>query len=168
MKKHLKNFSDTVNKKQISIGILALLLGLLVYLIDRPPDTIYFIYKFDISLYKILPNLFGPTGNSLPNFIHPLSFILITAGIVACKRRSYFIICLGWFLANCVFEFGQRLNSSHLKMLPDWLDGIPFWENFKSFFVHGAFDSFDLAAITIGTICAYCLLLFTMERRNER
>ncbi len=113
MKKHLKVFSDTVNTRQILIGLVVLLLGSLVYLVDCPPDQTYFISNFgiNISLYNLLPNLFGITGNSLPDFVHPFSFILITAVLVACKKRDYLIICLIWFLVDCVFEFGQKFNS---------------------------------------------------------
>jgi hypothetical protein len=99
MKEHLKAFYDTINKRQILIGLVVLLLGLLVYLVDRPPDQTYFVYKLgiDISLYNILPNLFGIIGNSLPDFVHPFSFILITAGLITFKKKGYIIICLSWF-----------------------------------------------------------------------
>ena len=89
MKKHLKAFSDTVNTRQILIGLVVLFFGSLVYLVDCLPDQTYFISNFgiNISLYNLLPNLFGIIGNSLPDFVHPFSFILITAVLVACKKK---------------------------------------------------------------------------------
>ncbi len=77
MKKHLKAFGDTVNKRQILIGVAGLLLGSLVYLVDRPPDQTYFVSNLDIdiSLYNTLPNIFGLIGDSLlALFIHFLLF----------------------------------------------------------------------------------------------
>jgi hypothetical protein len=168
MKEHLKAFYDTINKRQILIGLVVLLLGLLVYLVDRPPDQTYFVYKLgiDISLYNILPNLFGIIGNSLPDFVHPFSFILITAGLITFKKKGYIIICLSWFFVNCEFEFGQKFNSWSSTIIPDWFAGIPFLENTENYFVHGTFDSFDLAAITIGTVIAYFVLIIT--NKSER
>ena len=166
MKKHLKAFSDTVNTRQILIGLVMLLLGSLVYLVDCPPDQTYFISNFgiNISLYNLLPNLFGIIGNSLLDFVHPFSFILIRAVLVACRKRDYLIICLIWFFVDCVFEFGQKFNSWSSTIIPDWFAGIPFLENTENYFVHGTFDSFDLAAITIDTVLSYFVLLTTIER----
>ena len=73
------------NNFQILIGATALLLGSLIYLIDRPPDQTYFVYSapVGISLYNIFLALFGPIGNSLPestsiNFpLHLLTLSLI-------------------------------------------------------------------------------------------
>jgi hypothetical protein len=145
-----------------------LLLGSLVYLVDCPPDQTYFISNFgiNISLYNLLPNLFGIIGNSLPDFVHPFSFILITAGLITFKKKGYIIICLSWFLVDCVFEFGQKFNLWFSTIIPDWFAGIPFLENTEKYFVHGTFDSFDLAAITIGTVIAYFVLIIT--NKSER
>jgi len=65
-----------------------------------------------------------------------------------------------------MFELGQRFNSLPLKIIPDWFQGVPFLEASKNYFLVGTFDFFDLAAIAIGTIIAYLVLLGTMERGN--
>ena len=156
-----------VNKIQILIGVIALLLGSLIYLVDRPPDQTYFVYSstINISLYSAFPNLFGLIGNSLPAFIHAFSFILITAGLIACRKKGYLIICLSWLLVDCTFELGQRFTSWSLKMIPDWFAGIPFLENTEHYFLKGTFDVIDLAAITLGSIIACFVLLVTTKRR---
>jgi len=157
-----------INKIQILIGVIGLLFGSLVYLIDRPPDQTYFVYSssIDISLYSAFPNLFGLIGNSLPAFIHVFSFILITAGLIACQKRGYLIICLSWFLVDCAFELGQRFTTWSLKMIPDWFAGLPLLENTESYFLQGTFDFTDLAAIALGTLIAYFVLLTTNKRRE--
>ena len=115
MKESLKVSRIMVNRSQVLIGLATLLLGSLVYLIDRSPDQTYFVYRIiNIDLHNILPNLFGIVGNSLPAFIHPFSFILITAGLISCEKRGYFIICLSWFLVDCAFELGQNFERDAL------------------------------------------------------
>jgi len=157
-----------INKTQILIGAIGLFIGLLVYLIDRPPDQTYFVYSspINISLFNIIPNLFGLIGNSLPAFIHVFSFILITAGLIFCNKKGYLIICLFWFLVDGTFEVGQKFNTWSSSITPDWFTGIPFLENIKNYFLHGSFDFIDLAAIAFGTVIAYFVLLTTNKRRE--
>ena len=168
MKEHLKTFIGTVNKRQILIGIAGLLVGMSVYLVDRPPDQTYFVYNspFNISLFNTLPIIFGHIGNSLPAFIHVFSFILITASFICFQKRGYLIICLSWFLVDCAFELGQKFNSVPSKLIPDWFGRIPFFENTENYFLSGTFDFLDLVAITIGALIAYFALLATMKRRT--
>jgi len=167
MKEFLKTFSGTANKSQILIGLTGLLIGTLVYIVDRPPDQTYFVYcsPFNISLFKVLPIFFGTLGNNLPTFIHVFSFSLLTAGFISCQKRGSLIICMGWFLVDSAFELGQEYYSWALEIIPDWFAEIPFLENTKSYFVHGTFDYYDLAAITIGAVIAYFTLLATIKRR---
>jgi hypothetical protein len=170
MNAQLKTFKDTVNTRQILIGAAGLLVGALVYLVDRPPDYTYFVYRsgIDISLYNILPNLFGPIGHSLPAFSHVFSFILITAGLIGCRKRGYLIICLSWFLVDCAFELGQKFNSFAVRFVPDWFAEIPIIGNTKNYFLQGTFDYLDLIAISIGSALAYFLLLVTDKRKQRR
>ena len=157
-----------INRIQILIGVIGLLFGSLVYLIDWPPDQTYFVCSssIDISLCSAFPNLFGLIGNSLPTFIHVFSFIVITVGLVSYRKRGYLIICLCWFLVDCAFELGQRFSSWSLKVIPDWFAGIPLLENTENYFLQGTFDFIDLAAITLGTLMAYFVLVVTSKRRE--
>ena len=138
-----------VNWRQILIGLTALIFGVLVYLVNRPPDQIYFIYVsgLNISLYNTLPNIFGLIGNSVPAFIHVFSFILITAGFLSCQKRGCLIICLSWLLVDSAFELGQNFNTWSASIIPDWFEWIPFLENTKSYFIHGTFDFTDSAGL---------------------
>lgn len=160
--------STKVNKLQILIGFAALLAGLFVYLIDRPPGTTYFLagWAKDISFYDRIPNMFGHIGSSLPAFAHVFSFILITAGILGSSKRGCLFICIFWLLIDGAFEMGQRYSSIPLKFIPSWFDGIPFLENTANFFRLGTFDYLDLIAFLLGTVFAYIILTLTMERRK--
>ena len=157
------------NKTQILIGLIGLLFGSLIYLIDRPPDQTYFVYNspINISLFNIIPNIFASIGNSLPEFIHVFSFILITAGLIFCQKRGYLIICLSWFLVDCAFELGQKFNTWSSRIIPDWFAGIPFLENTENYFLQGTFDFIDLAAIASGTAIAYFVLQITNKKKRR-
>ncbi len=160
------HFHRSINKKQIIIGLVSLLIGSMVYLIDRPPDQTYFVYKNPLSLtfYNSIPKLFGIIGNSLPAFLHVFSFILITAGFFCCRKAGYVIICLTWFCIDCGFELGQKYDHTTVQMIPDWFEGIPFLENTRTYFLHGAFDIIDLAAIAFGSLTAYFVISVTGKR----
>jgi hypothetical protein len=157
-----------VNKIQILIGVIGLLFGALVYLVDRAPDQIYFVHTspVNISLFDTVPNLFGFIGGSLPECMHVFSFILITAGLIFCNRRGYLIICLSWFVIDSAFELGQKFTAWPSKILPDWFTGIPFLENTGNYFSQGTFDFIDLPAIAFGTMIAYLVLVATDKRRE--
>jgi len=169
MKKNLKAFGSLINIPQILIGLSVLLLGTLVYVVDRPPGQTYFVNKsvLKISLHNTLPNLFGFIGYSLPSFIHVFSFILITAGLLHCQKRCYIMICSFWFLTDVIFELGQKFKVFSSTMVPDWFSGIPFLENSKNYFLSGTFDFNDLTAIGFGTILAYFVLSVTIKRRES-
>jgi hypothetical protein len=158
-----------INSLQVLIGLGGLLLGTLVYLVDRPPDQTYFLYSssINISLHDTLPNLFGIIGNSLPAFIHIFSFILITAGLIFCQKSGYLIICLSWFLVDSAFELGQKYSTWSSSIIPTWFAEIPFLENTKNYFLQGTFDFIDLAAIAFGTLIAYFVLLITNKTKKR-
>jgi len=142
-----------------------LIVGSLIYLIDRPPCNTYFVNFIGISLYNSLPNIFGSIGNYLPTFVHVFSFILITASFLPSRKRYYLVISLSWFLLDCIFEVGQKFNNFSSKIIPDWFVEIPFLENTKNYFQYGTFDYFDLLSIAVGAGFAYFALLMTMKRR---
>ena len=156
-----------INKAQILIGAIGLLIGALIYLVDRSPDQTYFVYSspINISLFNIIPTLFGVFGDTLPACIHVFSFTLISAGLLSCQKRACIIICLSWFFIDCAFEFGQKFAIWFTPFVPNWFTGIPFLENTKSYFIHGTFDFLDVAAIALGTAAAYLILSVTMKRR---
>jgi hypothetical protein len=135
VQENLKAFANEINIRQNLIGLTVLLLGILVYVVDRSPDQTYFLYKssVNISLHNTLPNLFGFIGYSLPSFIHAFSFILITAGLLHCQKRGCLIICAFWFLTDVIFELGQKFKALSSIMVPDGFSGILFLENSKSY-----------------------------------
>jgi len=161
-------FENKSNRLQIIIGMAGLLSGLLVYLVDRPLDQTYFLYRLPIklSLNKTLPTLFGNIANSLPSFIHTFSFILLTVGIMAFQKKGIILISLSWFLVDCVFEVGQKLNTWCSMIIPDWFAKIPFLENTENYFLQGTFDFSDLAATAMGAVMALIVSITTMHKEK--
>ena len=162
-----------INKLQILIGLISLLIGTLVYFVSRAPEGVYFVHRFGFILrlhniiYGVAPDFFGSLGPWLPEFIHVFSFILLTAGIVACEKRGYVIICIGWFTIDALFELGQKYSSQVIKIIPSWFSGIPILESTEGFFRKGTFDMRDMIAIVAGTVAAYIVLLMTMDRNGK-
>ncbi len=153
-----------INWAQISLGTFVLLIGTLVYVLDRPAEYTYFIShsSLNLSLPESFSGLFGSLGTYLPSFIHSFSFILITAGLVATHKNSQTIICLLWIVIDLLFEFGQGLIDSSIA-IPSWFAGIPYLENTQNFFVNGIFDWNDVAATVIGAIAAFLVLRATTK-----
>ena len=155
--------TDTI---RISIGIFALVVGVLVYIIDRPPDHTYFINAWGIKLclHNIKPGTLGFIGNILPDFIHVFSFILLTGGTLSSGKKGSLIICLSWLFIDFTFELGQKYSDLFINTVPDWLSNIPALKICKNYFHLGTFDMFDMLAILAGTISAYIILIVTLNK----
>ena len=151
-----------MNWRQINIGWVSLVIGALVYIIDRPAKETYFIDRlpFDISLHGHMPKIFGSIGSVLPDFLHVFAFILITAGILGVEKKGQLMVCAGWFIIDTLFEVGQLFRGLG-DWVPGWFEGVPFLENTANYFRDGAFDIRDLISIGLGTICAYAVLRIT-------
>jgi hypothetical protein len=157
-----------INKLQISIGVLTLFVGLLLYLINRPSD-IYFVsfIKGAEHLHHLAFPLPTRIGGALPSFLHVFAFSLLLGGLLACRKTGYLIICCSWLFTNVLFELGQRHPISTSQVIPEWFEGMFFLENIREYFLNGTFDSFDLLASSVGAVAAYCVLVRTREERRD-
>ncbi len=157
-----------INATRILVGAGALALGLLLYLIDRPPDQTYFLFRLGLtsSLYRAVPPVFGHFGGNLPAFLHVFAFILITGGILACGRRGSLVVAICWFATDVAFELGQKFPAWADCLIPHWFDSILLLDATRSYFRFGTFDSMDVLAVAIGAAVGYGALLATMERRS--
>jgi hypothetical protein len=158
----------TINTQNIIIGIILLLLGASVYIIDRPPSETYFIFAmpFQFSLYDITPSVFGSLSNFLPHFFHVTAFIFLTAGFVDSGKRSYPVICLFWMTINLGFELGQKYGDYAAGIVPAFFDRIFLLENTRNYFLYGTYCHLDAVAIIIGGISA-CVFLFYFHKQGE-
>jgi hypothetical protein len=167
MGKVLGNESFRINIKLLIVAAMIFTLGLLVYVFDRQPETVYFLPEW-LSQQDETTRLFGSIGGWLPTFVHVYTFIILTA-VVAPSSVKILPVCLGWFVLECLFELGQ------LKPIGAWLfihtydlfEGVPILENIAFYFQKGSFDVLDLFAIAAGTIAA-CLTINIIKRGERR
>ncbi len=150
---------------QLVVGLAVLLLGTLVYLVDRPPEQAFVLGAF--SFCEVTPCVFGRLGQSLPTFAHVFAFILLTAALLGGGQRWAIAICLGWIAMETAFELGQHpaLAPVVVKLIPSWFGQVPVLQKTDSYFLHGTFDPGDLLAIALGALAAYAVI--HKSRRRE-
>lgn len=150
--------------KQILIGVLALGLGIALYVLDRSPTQTYFLPDA-LSLFSATPSVFGTLGNHLPTFLHVFAFCLISSGILGCGRRGALIVCFFWLFIDGAFEIGQHPSASEIiiPMIPSLFFDIPILDNTVNYFAQGRFDPIDLISILLGVVSAY-LLIWVMSK----
>lgn len=158
------------NKLQFFIGLAALGLGSLVYLVLRSPDQVYFTKLFGIHqpLFQVHSHPLSMLGRSLPAFSHIFSFILITASFFPPRKKTYVAICAVWMVIDVLFELGQKYKTAAVKLIPDFFDKIPFLESTEDFFRLGTFDNFDLVAFALGAVAAYGVVIATTTRNKTK
>ena len=151
------------SRTQLLAGIFLLLVGSLVYVVDRSPDQVYFTRFFGIHLNMLNTGepLLGAVGMRLPAFFHVLSFSLITGAFFKTGRGRYLAVCVFWLLVNSIFELGQKYKTQAVKLVPGFFENIPFLENTRAYFQKGTFDVYDLAAFFVGALAGYGMLVIT-------
>lgn len=156
IRQEITDVKERITPLLILVGLFALLLGGVVYIIDRPPERIYFLHE-TFSLYVHGQHHFGVIGNSLPTFAHVFALILITAGLLSVRKRNLIYVSVSWFVIDLAFEIGQHPVAATriLPIIPDWFRQIPLLENVPSYFIHGTFDILDVVSIILGAVAAY-------------
>ncbi len=150
---------------QISAAIGALCIGVLVYVLDRQAEFVYFLSGWP-SLDSVPGGFFGSIGNYLPTFVHVYAFILLTVVVAVPAISKLVPVCLAWFAIDSLFELAQ-LNpiaqwiGSHTPM---WFSGIPFLDNTADYFLSGTFDMLDLLSIATGALAAYLTIVISTRR----
>lgn len=140
------------------VGVLALVLGVSVYILDRPATQTYFIPD-NLSAYVETESVFGIMGNYLPTFLHAFSLCLLTIAALKCTQRGSLLVCIFWLLIDGLFEVAQHQQVSQfiIPVIPDWFANFPILENAQNYFTHGNFDPLDLLSILIGVLGAYLM-----------
>lgn len=144
------------------IAIIALFLGLQVYLYDRQPEHVYLLFH-NFSLAHGHYSLFGVLGNCLPSFVHVYAFILFAAAVAGSPSARLLRICTVWFVVASLFEVAQHPTISPIiaAAVPAWFMRVPILDNTAAYFLNGTFDPLDLLSIALGTIAAYFTVVLT-------
>jgi hypothetical protein len=137
----------------VATGLVALAVGLLVYLTDR-----------DASRAVLIPavaalsgrNLFGAVGQWVPSFVHPFAFSLFTAATYPSRSSAGYLACIAWWAVNVAFEVAQYpgidrsvAEAAELVFGPSWVQSL-----LSGYVLSGTFDVGDLIAATAGAVTA--------------
>lgn len=155
-----------IRRDLLLIATSFLLVGVLVYVLDRPTESTYLLPGW-LSISSMTGGFFGVVGNQLPTFVHVYAFILLTAAGAVPAVSGITPVCLGWFALDSLLEIAQMEPIAHWIAMhtPDWFAGIPLLENTAGYFLAGTFDVLDLASIAAGTLAAY--LTFKLAVKHE-
>jgi hypothetical protein len=143
---------------QVSLALAVLGLGVLVYLLDRPPGLTAL--PESITLFQPTARFFGALGQSLPEFAHVFAFSLLTIAFIGGGRRTAIAACSGWFLVDAAFELGQHptIAPRLAHLTPSWFEAIPILNRTDDFFRYGTFDPLDLLFVALGALAAYVVV----------
>src|SRR5882672_5854212 len=119
------------------IGLVALIVGVLVYLTDRAPHA-----SVLPSLRVAAPAVFGMLGQWLPSFVHPLAFSLFTAAVLPPRPGLQYAACAFWCLVDVAFELGQHpiVRAQLASAVDQTLGSIQFAARLANYFRLGTFD----------------------------
>lgn len=138
----------------VTIGLAALTVGILIYVVDRSSTAVYFVPD-SWRIAETTPLFFGALGNYLPAFFHALAFALFINAIAG--RRYIGFMCVSWFIAEVFLEMAQidpiafRISG----VLPGWFAELPILQNISSHFLTGRFDQVDVVFLMLGCAAAY-------------
>jgi hypothetical protein len=146
----------------------ALAVGVLVYLADRSPGSVYFL-PAAYSLADGQSLWFGRLGGYLPDFLHVYALSLLTAAVLGATPRAALASARCWWAIDTLFELGQHplVSPQIAAAVPAEFGGIPFLENAAPYFASGTFDPWDVGAIALGALAAYWTLA-RIGRENRR
>lgn len=128
----------------------ALLLGLVVYLMDRGPGSGQWIPPLPVP---VVAGLFGAAGGWLPSAAHAYAFSVLTVlALGPVPPRRAIEVCAAWALLDTMAEGLQhRAIASHAMRA---LDGLSAAEPLVRYIASGTFDVCDVAAATCGALLA--------------
>lgn len=143
--------------RMLFLATLLLATGIMVYALDRA-GAVYFLPGWTAAPTGTA--IFGPLGDHLPTFLHPLIFILITAAVLRPWLRLLPAICAAWFAIECLFELGQMapFDARIAAAVPSWFDSVPVLRITADYFTRGTYDPLDILSIGLGTVIAYPII----------
>ena len=157
-----------INTKQISIGVIGLVLGCLVYILARPPVYGYYDFIYHIISPSHSSMFFlGTAKDYLPTFFHAFGFCFLTAGFLFHRTRYYIFVCLSWLFIGCLFEILQYHGVAIASIIPKTFEDAFFVGNMSNYFRYGVYDPHDLLSIIFGVIFAFTLLLLTKGKEEQ-
>jgi len=147
----------------VSSGLLAMAVGLLVYLTDRDPSHTALIPAFAALAGS---SLFGALGQWMPSFVHPFAFSLFTAATYPSRASAGYSACVAWWAVNVVFEVVQcpGINQPVAQAAEGIFGRVWPARLLSNYVLRGTFDPGDLMAATAGAVAAAAVLYLVCRR----
>jgi len=138
-------------------GLVAMALGLLVYLTDRDPSHSTLIPAIAVLAGS---NLCGVFGQWMPSFVHPFAFSLFAAATYPSRTSAGYLACVAWWAVNIAFEVAQYPGIN--RAVAEATEGV-FGQSWparllSNYVLRGTFDVGDLVAATAGAMAAASVL----------
>jgi len=154
---------------QAAVGGLALVLGGLVYALDRGGWPSAQLAGLAGLAGATAAPWFGSVGGWLPSLVHPFAFSLFTAALRTSGAPPATLACAAWGLVNVLFELGQHprvgpVLAAHLESAFGAAGGA---RALAHFFARGRFDPADLAAAVAGAAAAAVWLRVASSRKDR-
>ena len=153
----------------VATGLVAMAVGILVYLTDRDPSHAALIPAIAALTGS---SLFGVLGQWMPSFVHPFAFSLFTVATYPSRTSAGYRVCVAWWAVNVAFEVAQYPGIN--RAVAEAIEGV-FGQSWPSrllsnYVLRGAFDVGDLIAATAGAIAAATVLCLArrMEAKHEQ
>lgn len=151
---------STVNTKQLFLGSVALLVGLMEYVLNRPSASTY-VGKWTEAFPGEFPfkmDIFGFLGGVLPEFVHPFCFALVTIALFPeATKKLRAMTCLFWLTVELFFELGQLFGQQMSQCLSKAASHNVVIEPLRNYFLYGTYDHLDVIAICLGITTAYVI-----------
>ena len=143
-------------------GLISLLLGVLVYLLDREWESVLFLAAFSTWQPAVM-GWFGPLGPNLPSFFHAYGFALLIILALGGMRVSALLGATGWFGVAVLLEALQSEPiGNFLITTRSFFSNSVFGRAVEAYVVNGSFDTGDILATAIGCLAAGAVA-YTME-----
>jgi hypothetical protein len=151
----------------IFTAVAALLLGTVVYLLDRDWANSMLMAPF-IAYQWPTSAVFGAFGGSLPALLHAYAIPVLI--IVALRpwpsTRPW--VCLLWFTLASTLEWLQSDAAVALFLAADRLPGdVPLLGYLERYAVQGQFDYIDLLATGVGCLTAFAVTIASPPHRQR-
>ena len=158
----------------VVLAIVALLAGVLIYLLDRSPSKVYFLMGWMTEgehpgTIEPSKGYFGYLGYYLPTLLHTFAFILLTMAMVIPYQnyKQYILrVSLFWFVFESLFEIAQMdvIANQIANGFPTGLANVPFLDNIPNYFMAGTFDALDILSIALGMLLAYLIIQYVIQK----
>ncbi|MCW5636017.1 MAG: hypothetical protein KIT17_21960 [Rubrivivax sp.] len=142
----------------VAAAVASLVLGLLVYLLDRPAGSAALL---PAPWHAGSPlGLFGAAGAWLPSLVHAFSFAILTAWALPRRRGMAAGACIGWAVIDTLAELAQlpALAMPLAAALLATFDHSALAGQVGRYFTQGSFAAADVAASLAGAALAYLAL----------